>query len=838
MTKNLVIVESPAKAKTIEKFLGSDFQVESSYGHIADLPSKEIGVDVANGFKPKYEVSADKKALVSKLKTLAKNADMVWLASDEDREGEAISWHLAEELKLDKNKTKRIVFHEITKTAILKAIDNPREIDYNLVNAQQARRVLDRLVGYELSPVLWRKIKGGLSAGRVQSVSVRLIVEREREIQNFNAVASFSIVAEFTNEAGKAFKAKLPKNFNTKKEAEDFLNKNIGSIYKVADLETKPTKKSPTGPFTTSTLQQEAARKLYFPVGITMQLAQRLYEAGLITYMRTDSVNLSKEAMDAAQAEIVKSYGAEFSHPRNFVNKSKGAQEAHEAIRPTDMSRHTVNIDRDQARLYDLIWKRTLASQMSDAKLERTNVKIEANNHGEIFTASGEVLLFEGFLKVYLEGHDEDEDEQEGMLPLMKVNEKLDCNYITATERYSRAAARYTEASLVKKLEELGIGRPSTYAPTISTIINRKYVEKGNLEGQERKYAQLVLQSGQLTEKILKENTGSDKGKLVPTDIGTIVTDFLVKNFETILDYNFTAKVEQDFDEIAEGNVNWSKMMQEFYDKFHPSVKEVEANAERESGERILGIHPESGKPISVRLGKFGPMAQIGAADDEDKKFASLMADQNIGNITLEDALKLFLLPKNLGVYKGEEIEINNGRYGPYIKFGTAFISLSKGENPTDVSLERAQELIDEKTLADAPIAVYKGEGVQKGVGRFGPFIKWNGVFINVSRKYNFDHLSQSDIEELIEDKLQKNIDKVLHDWKEEGIIVEKARWGRSVILKGKLKIELGKEIDAANLSLAQVQEIIAKKTPTKKTPAKKAVAKKAAPKKPTAKKK
>ena len=838
MTKNLVIVESPAKAKTIEKFLGSDFQVESSYGHIADLPSKEIGVDVANGFKPKYEVSADKKALVSKLKTLAKNADMVWLASDEDREGEAISWHLAEELKLDKNKTKRIVFHEITKTAILKAIDNPREIDYNLVNAQQARRVLDRLVGYELSPVLWRKIKGGLSAGRVQSVSVRLIVEREREIQNFNAVASFSIVAEFTNEAGKAFKAKLPKNFNTKKEAEDFLNKNIGSIYKVADLETKPTKKSPTGPFTTSTLQQEAARKLYFPVGITMQLAQRLYEAGLITYMRTDSVNLSKEAMDAAQAEIVKSYGAEFSHPRNFVNKSKGAQEAHEAIRPTDMSRHTVNIDRDQARLYDLIWKRTLASQMSDAKLERTNVKIEANNHAEIFTASGEVLLFEGFLKVYLEGHDEDEDEQEGMLPLMKVNEKLDCNYITATERYSRAAARYTEASLVKKLEELGIGRPSTYAPTISTIINRKYVEKGNLEGQERKYAQLVLQSGQLTEKILKENTGSDKGKLVPTDIGTIVTDFLVKNFETILDYNFTAKVEQDFDEIAEGNVNWSKMMQEFYDKFHPSVKEVEANAERESGERILGIHPESGKPISVRLGKFGPMAQIGAADDEDKKFASLMADQNIGNITLEDALKLFLLPKNLGIYKGEEIEINNGRYGPYIKFGTAFISLPKGENPTDVSLERAQELIDEKTLADAPIAVYKGEGVQKGVGRFGPFIKWNGVFINVSRKYNFDHLSQSDIEELIEDKLQKNIDKVLHDWKEEGIIVEKARWGRSVILKGKLKIELGKEIDAANLSLAQVQDIIANKTPAKKTPTKKAVAKKAAPKKPTAKKK
>lgn len=838
MAKNLVIVESPAKAKTIEKFLGSDYQVESSYGHIADLPSKEIGVDVENGFKPKYEVSTDKKALVSKLKTLAKNADTVWLASDEDREGEAISWHLAEELKLDKSKTKRIVFHEITKNAILKAIDNPREIDYNLVNAQQARRVLDRLVGYELSPVLWRKVKGGLSAGRVQSVSVRLIVEREREIHNFKAIATYSVVAEFVNEAGKSFKAKLPKNFGTKKEAEDFLNKNIGSIYKVADLETKPTKKSPTGPFTTSTLQQEAARKLYLPVGITMQLAQRLYEAGLITYMRTDSVNLSKDAMEAAEAEIIKSYGKEFSKPRTFANKSKGAQEAHEAIRPTDMSRHTVNIDRDQARLYDLIWKRTLASQMSDAKLERTNVKIESNNHKEVFTASGEVLLFEGFLKVYLEGHDDEDEEQEGMLPLMKINEKLQNNYITATERYSRAAARYTEASLVKKLEELGIGRPSTYAPTISTIINRNYVEKGNLEGQERNYTQLILQSGKLGEKLLKENTGSDKGKLVPTDIGIIVTDFLVKNFGNILDYNFTAKVEQDFDEIAEGNVNWTKMMQEFYDKFHPNVKDVEANAERESGERILGVDPKSGKQVSVRLGKFGPMAQIGEADDEDKKFASLMADQNIGNIGLEEALNLFLLPKNLGVYKEEDVEVSNGRFGPYIRHGAAFISLPKGENPLDVTFGRAQVLIDEKALADAPIAVYKGERVQKGTGRFGPFIKWNGIFINVSKKYNFDNLSQSDVEALIEDKLQKNIDKVIHNWEAEGILVEKARWGRSVITKGKIKIELSKEVDASQLTLAQVQELIEKKSPAKKkTATKKVAAKKPAVKKPTPKK-
>jgi len=838
MAKNLVIVESPAKAKTIEKFLGSDFQVESSYGHIADLPSKEIGVDVENGFKPKYEVSPDKKALVSKLKTLSKNAEMVWLASDEDREGEAISWHLAEELKLDTKKTKRIVFHEITKSAILKAIENPREIDYNLVNAQQARRVLDRLVGYELSPVLWRKIKGGLSAGRVQSVSVRLIVEREREIQNFNAVATYSVVAEFVNEAGKSFKAKLPKNFNTKKEAEEFLKQNIGSKYKVADLETKPTKKSPTAPFTTSTLQQEAARKLYLPVGITMQLAQRLYEAGLITYMRTDSVNLSKEAMDAAEAEIIKSYGKEFSKPRTFANKNKGAQEAHEAIRPTDMSRHTVNIDRDQARLYDLIWKRTLASQMSDAQLERTNVKIEANNHSEIFTASGEVLLFEGFLKVYLEGHDDDEEEQEGMLPALKVNENLANNYITATERYSRPPARYTEASLVKKLEELGIGRPSTYAPTISTIINRNYVEKGTLEGQERNYTQLTLQADKVGEKLLKENTGSDKGKLVPTDIGTIVTDFLVKNFGNILDYNFTAKVEQDFDEIAEGNIDWAIMMQEFYNKFHPNVKEVEANAERESGERILGKDAD-GRQVSVRLGKFGPMAQIGEADDEDKKFASLMADQNIGNITLEEALNLFLLPKNLGEYKGEEVEVSNGRYGPYVRHGSVFISLPKGEDPLSLSKERAQELIDEKAIADAPIAVYKGEGVQKGVGRFGPFIKWNGIFINVSKKYNFDNLSQQEIEELIEDKLKKNIDKVLHNWEDEGILVEKARWGRSVITKGKIKIELSKDVDATKLTLAEVQEMIAKKTPAKKTPAKKATTTKKAPaKKPAAKKK
>ena len=822
MAKNLVIVESPAKAKTIEKFLGSDFKVESSFGHIADIPANEMGVDVENNFKPTYEVSADKKALVKKLKQLAKDAEMVWLASDEDREGEAIAWHLAEELKIKPEKRKRIVFHEITKNAILKAIDNPRDIDYNLVNAQQARRVLDRLVGYELSPVLWRKVKRGLSAGRVQSVSVRLIVEREREIQDFKSEASYNISAEFKTEQNRTFKAKLSKSFATQQEAEAFLNANIGSAYRVADIETKPAKKSPAAPFTTSTLQQEAARKLGLPVGVTMMLAQRLYEAGLITYMRTDSVNLSQEAMSAAEAEIIKSYGKEFSKPRNYATKSKGAQEAHEAIRPTDMSRHTVSIDRDQARVYDLIWKRTLASQMSDAQLERTNLKVQANNHKELFSATGEMIKFEGFLRVYLEGHDDEDEQEEGMLPSLTVNEPLAANYITATQRFSRPPARYSEAALVKKLEELGIGRPSTYAPTITTIINRNYVEKGTFEGHERAYTQLVLKDNKVATKQLTENTGSDKGKLVPTDIGVIVNDFLVKNFESILDYNFTAKVEHDFDEIAEGSQDWTVMMQQFYSHFHPQVNNVMDNAERESGERVLGNDPTTGKLVSVRLGKFGPMAQIGEREDDDRKFASLRSDQNIANISLEEALKLFELPKTLGEYQGEVIEVNNGRFGPYVKFGSQFISLPKGVDPVDVSLDYAIQIVDEKQKADAPIGNYKGLDVQKGVGRFGPFIKWNGIFINVNKKYNFDNLSQQDIVDLIEDKLQKEIDKVIHNWEDEGIRVEKARWGRSTILSGKLKIELGKEIDATKLTLEEVKDIIAKKTPEKKTTAKK----------------
>jgi len=823
MAKNLVIVESPAKAKTIEKFLGKDFKVESSFGHIADLPSKELGVDVDGDFKPKYEVSKDKKAVVKKLKELAKNADMVWLASDEDREGEAIAWHLAESLDLDKDKTKRIVFHEITKAAIQRAIENPRSIDYHLVDAQQARRVLDRIVGYELSPVLWRKVKGGLSAGRVQSVSVRLIVEREREIQEFNPEASYRIDAEFSNEEGQSFKAKLPKNFSTKEEAQKFLEANLNANFKVDDLEKKPAKKSPAAPFTTSTLQQEASRKLGFSVSRTMSNAQRLYEAGLITYMRTDSVNLSDEAKKGAQAEIEKAFGAKYSKPRDYKGKSKGAQEAHEAIRPTDFSQQTANVERDQSRLYDLIWKRAIASQMSEADLERTNVKISASSHNELFSANGEVIKFDGFLKVYLEGTDDEDTEQDGMLPTLKVNENLLNKYISATERYTRPPARYTEASLVKKLEELGIGRPSTYAPTISTIQNRNYVEKGSVEGEPRNYAQIILKNNKVSEKQLTEKVGSDKGKLVPTDIGMIVTDFLVNHFETILDYNFTAKVEEDFDEIAEGKVDWTKMMKDFYKDFHPQVEDVQENADRESGERVLGKDPKTGRQVSVRLGKFGPMVQIGTADEEEKPmFASLTPEQQLNTITYDEAMDLFQLPKSLGTYKNEDIEVNNGRFGPYVKYGKKFVSLPKGVDPLSIELDEAIELIQEKEKADAPIYSYQNLPVQKGKGRFGPFIKWNNMFINVNKKYDWDNLSDTDIVELIEDKIQKEKDKLIHHWEAEGIRVEKARWGRHNIIKGKIKVELPKTVDVSEMTLAEAQGIIEANTPKKKTRKKK----------------
>jgi DNA topoisomerase-1 len=819
MSKNLVIVESPAKAKTIEKFLGKDYKVESCFGHIADLPSKELGVDVEGDFKPKYQVSKDKKDVVKKLKDLANKAEMVWLASDEDREGEAIAWHLAENLKLDKNKTKRIVFHEITKSAIQKAIENPRGIDYDLVDAQQARRVLDRIVGYELSPILWRKIKGGLSAGRVQSVSVRLIVEREREIQNFTSEAFYRIDAEFSNEEGQTFKAKLPKNFSSKDEALKFLKSNISADFKVGDLEKKPIKRFPAAPFTTSTLQQEASRKLGYSVSRTMTNAQRLYEAGLITYMRTDSVNLSNDARNGAKAAIESDFGTKYSKPRNFKGKAKGAQEAHEAIRPTDFSKHSVHVDRDQDRLYDLIWKRAIASQMSEAELETTNVKIKASTHNETFTAQGEVIKFDGFLKVYLEGSDDEDSEQEGTLPTLRVNETLLNNYVTATERYTRPPYRFTEASLVKQLEELGIGRPSTYAPTISTIQNRGYIEKGTVAGIERKYSQLLLKKGDIKDKQLTEKVGSDKGKLVPTDIGIIVTDFLVNHFEHILDYNFTAKVEEDFDDIAEGKANWAKIMKEFYDDFHPQVEHVQENADRESGERVLGEDPKTGRQVSVRLGKFGPMVQIGTSEDEEKPiFASLSPDQQINTITYEEAMGLFQLPKKLGTFQGEEIEVNNGRFGPYVRFGKKFVSLPAGQDVLSVDLDDAIVLIKEKQEADAPIYTYQGLPVIKGKGRFGPFIKWNNMFINVSKKYDWDNLSDNDIITLIEDKIQKEKDKLVQNWEQEGIRIEKARWGKHHIIKGKTKIELAKTIDVSKITLNEAKELLEKKTSKKKT--------------------
>jgi DNA topoisomerase I len=819
MAKNLVIVESPAKAKTIEKFLGKEFKVTSSFGHIADLPSKELGVDVEGDFTPKYIISKDKKKLVNELKELAKKATMVWLASDEDREGEAIAWHLSETLELQDEKTKRIVFHEITKTAILKAIENPRKIDYNLVNAQQARRILDRLVGYELSPVLWKKVKGGLSAGRVQSVAVRLIVEREREIEAFNAVGSYRIDAEFVTSDGNKFKAKLPKNFDTQSEAQAFLEKNIGAGYKVGELTQKPGTKSPAPPFTTSTLQQEASRKLYFSVSKTMTIAQRLYESGMITYMRTDSVNLSVEAKNAAQREIESSFGKEYSKPRNYKGKTKGAQEAHEAIRPTEMSRRSIEGDRDQVRLYDLIWKRTLASQMSDAVLERTNVKIDILSSpavSESFTANGEMIKFDGFLKVYLEGTDFDEEEQEGMLPALKEGDTLTNLLISATERFSRPPYRYTEASLVKQLEELGIGRPSTYAPTISTIMQRNYVEKGTIEGVERNYTQLLLKQDTLKVNSLSEMVGSDKGKLVPTDIGMIVTDFLVEHFNDIVDYHFTAKVEEDFDDIAEGKEEWTHMMKGFYAKFHPQVEDVQENADRESGERVLGVDPESGKPVLVRLGKFGPMAQIGGPDDDEKRFASLRPDQQLHLVSFEEVMDLFKLPKQLGTFGGEEVEVANGRYGPYVRYGKKFISLPAGMDPLNVSMEIAKGLIESKEKADAPIYSYEGLPVQKGKGRFGPFIKWNNIFINVNKKYDFDHLSEADIIELIEDKKQKELDKLVKEWPDEGIRLEKARWGRFHLLKGKTKIELPKTTEPDKITLEEVKAMLDKKAPKK----------------------
>ena len=810
MAENLVIVESPAKAKTIEKYLGVNYKVASSFGHISDLPSKNIGIDIENDFKPKYEVSSDKKTIVKNLKDLVKKSKTVWLASDEDREGEAIAWHLFRTLKLDADNTKRIVFNEITKSAITNAINNPRSINYDLVDAQQARRVLDRIVGYELSPVLWRKVKGGLSAGRVQSVAVRLIVEKEREIRNYVSTSTYKVEAIFKNSNGKEFVARLSNEFKSKDDAIDYLNSTTESTFKVSEIVKKPVKKSAPAPFTTSTLQQEASRKLSFPVSKTMSVAQRLYESGHITYMRTDSVNLSNLAIDEAKKQVVKNFGEAYANPKNFSTKAKGAQQAHEAVRPTNFDMSPDNVkDYDQKRLYQLILNRTLASQMKPAELEKTNIKISSSNRSELFTANGEVIKFDGYLKLYQVSKDDDSAEDDGILPRFKEDEILNLEDLFATQKFSRPPYRYSEASLVKKLEELGIGRPSTYAPTISTVQNRGYVEKGSTEAKSRNVIKVSISNGVISENTLSEKFGSDKGKLIPTDIGMIVTDFLKNHFEYIMDYNFTAKVEQDFDNIASGKKDWTEMMKSFYGKFHPVVEDVQQNATRESGKRVLGSHPENDKEVSVRLGKFGPMVQIGTVEDEEKpKFASLPQDFQIESVTLDQALSLFELPRTLGEFQGETLEANNGRYGPYIKFGKKFVSIPAGKSPTSISLEDAIVIIEDKIKADAPIHVYENMDVQKGKGRFGPYIKWNNIFINVNKKYDWDNLSIDDIEELIEEKKQKEKDKVIHNWEEEGIKVEKGRWGKFYLIKSKKKILLDKNLDVASIDLDQAKEI------------------------------
>ncbi len=703
MQKNLVIVESPAKAKTIEKFLGKDFKVMSSYGHIRDLKKKDLGIDIENGFTPLYEIPADKKDVVGELKKSAKGAEMVWLASDEDREGEAISWHLYQTLGLKPENTKRIVFHEITKDAILNAIENPRTIDTHLVDAQQARRVLDRIVGFELSPVLWRKVKPALSAGRVQSVAVRVIVEREREIQNFKSEASYRVVAIFTKD-GNEIKAELTKRLKSKEEAQAFLEKLKTATFSVDDVEKKPVTKSPAAPFTTSTLQQEASRKLGFPVGLTMSVAQRLYESGKITYMRTDSVNLSGLAINASKAEVEAAYGKEYVKSRKFSTKTKGAQEAHEAIRPTYMSEHTITGSAQEKKLYDLIWKRTIASQMADAQLERTVITIGISNDEMRFVAEGEVLKFDGFLHVYLEGtDDEDADREEGLLPAVKKDELLALSETTATERFTQRPPRYTEAALVRKLEELGIGRPSTYAPTISTIQNREYVQKSNIEGVQRQYNVLSLKNGKISDKEKTETVGADKNKLVPTDIGVVVNDFLIQYFPDILDYNFTANVEKSFDSIAEGKKEWKKSISDFYERFHPTVEAAtNMQTDHKVGERLLGDDPKTGKPVSVKIGRFGPMVQIGTPDDEEKpQFASLQKDQSISTITLEEALKLFDLPRTLGEYEEKNVTVAVGRFGPYVKHDNKFVSLPKEEDPFSIDLAKAIILIEDKRKKD-----------------------------------------------------------------------------------------------------------------------------------------
>jgi DNA topoisomerase I len=853
MAKNLLIVESPAKAKTIEKILGSDFEVKSCYGHIRDLEKAGMGIDLEKKYKPRYIIPEDKEKVVNDLRRLAKKADEVWLATDEDREGEAISWHLCEVLGLDPKTTKRIVFHEITKPAIKAAVENPRTLDMNLVNAQQARRVLDRIVGFQLSPILWRKMsmKNNLSAGRVQSVAVRLIAEREREINNFTPISQFKVEALFSakdnSDRSINFKAEGGK-YSSGEDAESFLQSCIGADYKVRDIQVKPGKRSPAPPFTTSTLQQEASRKLGYGVSRTMLIAQKLYENGYITYMRTDSVNLSDTALGDITNTVKSMYGEQYHQFRKYKSKNESAQEAHEAIRPTYMNNSTVQ-EADWKRLYELIWKRTMACQMADAELEKTTAKIEISTNKEELSANGEVLKFDGFLKVYREDRDEEEedDNQEGMLPPLVVGQKLPLVSMRATERFSRPLPRYTEASLVKKLEELGIGRPSTYAPTISTILKRGYVEKRDKEGTPREYRVLILKNDKIQSQKETENTGAEKSKLFPSDLGLVVTDFLNKYFDDIMDYGFTARIEGEFDEVAEGKMKWNKMIDDFYLPFKKDVEKTIETAERIKGERELGTDPESGKPVVARMGRYGPMVQIGGVDDEEKpKFAKLNPGQSIETISYEEAMDLFKLQGSIGKFEDKDISVGVGRFGPYVKWGEEFISIPRGTSPASVNLEKAVELIRQKKIADAPIGFYNDKPVTKGKGRFGPFIKWDDMFINVPKRFDFDNLSQADLNELIAAKVEKESNRFIQRWPDEKISIENARWG-PLIKFGKKIVKLPKKADDTKytqdelkaLPLEEVKKIIEAQLPgsfTKKE--KKPAAKKAARKTPPGKKK
>ena len=855
MSKKLLIVESPAKAKTIEKYLGDDFTVKSSYGHIRDLEKgNDLGVDVNNGYRPNYVIPTDKHKTVKDLRDSAARVGEVWLATDEDREGEAISWHLCEVLNLDPATTKRIVFHEITKPAIQKAVLQPRTVDMNVVNAQQARRVLDRLVGWELSGLLWKKVKGQLSAGRVQSVTVKLVVEREREIQHFKITPYFKIVAQFfaKNNQGKlvSFKAESPTRFEDAGGAEAFLKNCMGATYSVNNIEVRPTRRKPAPPFTTSTLQQEASRKIGYSVNRTMSIAQKLYEEGYITYMRTDSTNLSESAIQAMGAEIVKQFGEKYHHERRFKTKNESAQEAHEAIRPTYVERQSISGNRDEQRLYELIWKRAMASQMADAELEKTTVDIAISTQPAAkLVAEGEVLKFDGFLKLYLESTDDEEEETQGMLPPLSKGQTLTMDDMVATERFTRPPARYTEAGLVKKLEELGIGRPSTYAPTITKIMeaNRGYVVKESRDGEAREFQIITLKDNQLSKKIGKEITGTTKQVLYPSDMGMIVSDFLDEHFKKIMDYGFTASVELEFDHIAEGKTEWSRMIDGFYKPFHTDVEKTLKDADRASGERILGIDPETGRTVLVRMSSLGrPVIQIGTGEELDDKekprYANLRPGQSMENLTLADALNGFQLPRSLGEFEGEILEVNTGRYGPYVKFGATFISLPRGEDPFETTFERAVELVKMKLEADRPLGLHQNVPFTKGKGKFGPFVKWADLYINIPARFSFDTLTEQQAIELIEAKIEKEANRYIHHWPEAGISVENGRWG-PFIKFGKAIVNLPK-IDgmkmnadhALTLTLEDVKKLILAEIPgafdEKKPAAKKAGGKKAAPKK------